>query len=155
MQWQNISISWLCNISGPMVRHNCHRITIFTHPSLVVSSFLNEKSSQERSFCSRPKKSHHILWTKDRKRANNKRRMCDCYTTNPTERSTAAIERSTNESDLEWPVESHRALAEHLPSARQTCSAIARRALGGILQIVLNHFRLSSARWLLSSARWD
>ncbi len=38
------------------------------------------------------------------------------YTTNPTERSTAAIERSTNESGLEWPVETHRALAEQSAS---------------------------------------
>ena len=30
-------------------------------------------------------------------------------------------------------------------SARQTCSAIAQRALGGILQMILNHFRSSSA----------
>ncbi len=48
------------------------------------------------------------------------------YTTNPTERS-AAAERSTSESDLESPVES-----EH--------------SLGGILQMVLDHFRSLSAR---------
>ncbi len=71
------------------------------------------------------------------------------YTTDPTERSTAAIERSANEIDLEWPVESHLALAKHLQSARQTCSAIARRALGWILQTILNHFqeRSSSNSW--------
>ena len=40
----------------------------------------------------------------------------ELYTTNPTERSTAAIERSTNQSSLEWSVESHRALAEQWPS---------------------------------------
>ena len=32
-------ISWLCNVSGPMVRHYCHRISISTHLSLVISSF--------------------------------------------------------------------------------------------------------------------
>ncbi len=32
-------ISWLCNVSGPMVRHNCHGISISTHPAPVKSSF--------------------------------------------------------------------------------------------------------------------
>ncbi len=36
---QNIPISWLCNVSGPMVRHTCHGIFIPTHPSPVKSSF--------------------------------------------------------------------------------------------------------------------
>ncbi len=27
-------ISWLFNVSGPMVRHNCHGLSISTHPSL-------------------------------------------------------------------------------------------------------------------------
>ncbi len=70
------------------------------------------------------------------------------YTTNP-------IERSTNESGLEWSVESHRVLAEQWPSKSVQRLARARLALGGILQIILNQFRLSSARWLLSSAWWD
>ena len=54
------------------------------------------------------------------------RQMDVWYTTNPTERSAAASERSISESDLESPVESHQALAEHSPSAQQTCSAISR-----------------------------
>ncbi len=77
------------------------------------------------------------------------------YTTNPTERSTAAIERLTNESGLGWSVESHRALAEQWPSKSVERSARAPLALCGIVQVILNHFRLPSARWLLSSARWD
>ncbi len=32
-------ISWLCNVSGPMVRHKCHGMTTATHPSPVKSSF--------------------------------------------------------------------------------------------------------------------
>ena len=74
------------------------------------------------------------------------------YTTNPTDRSAAATECSTSESDLESPVESHQALAERLPSAQQTCSTIARRALSGILQMILNHFRSASARFGSCSA---
>ncbi len=35
----NRQISWLCNVSGPMVRHNCHGLSISTHPSPVDSSF--------------------------------------------------------------------------------------------------------------------
>ncbi len=37
----NHQISWLCNVSGPMVRHtsNCHGLSISTHPSPVKSSF--------------------------------------------------------------------------------------------------------------------
>ena len=45
------------------------------------------------------------------------------YTTNPTERSAGATERSTTESDLESPVESHRALAEHSTDLLSHCSA--------------------------------
>ena len=77
------------------------------------------------------------------------------YTTNPTERSAAATERSMNESDLESPVESHRALAEQCPSKSVECSGSTQRALDGILQVILSHFCLSSAQWLLPSARWD
>ncbi len=33
-----MSISWLCNVGGPIVRHNCHGLSISTHPSLVYSS---------------------------------------------------------------------------------------------------------------------
>ncbi len=44
----------------------------------------------------------------------------------------------------------HQPLIEHLPSARQTCSVIAQRALGGFLQMILNHFRSRSTQWLLS-----
>ena len=57
------------------------------------------------------------------------------YTTNPTERSTEAIELSTNESGLEWSVESHRALAEQWPSKSVQRLASARLALGGIIQV--------------------
>ncbi len=32
-------ISWLWNVSGPMVRHYCHGLTISTHPSLVLQLF--------------------------------------------------------------------------------------------------------------------
>ncbi len=53
------------------------------------------------------------------------------YTTNPTERSVAATEHLKSESDLESPVESHRAW----------------QVLGGILQTILNHFHSSIARW--------
>ncbi len=77
------------------------------------------------------------------------------YTTNPTERSAAATECSTSKSDLELSVESHRALAEQWPSKSVKWSVSAQRALGGILQVILSHFRLSSAQWLLLSARWD
>ena len=52
------------------------------------------------------------------------------YTTNPTERSTAAIEPSTNESGLEWSIESHRALAEQWPSKSVECSSSAWLVLG-------------------------
>ncbi len=48
------------------------------------------------------------------------------YTTNPIECSAAAIERSTSESDLESPVESHRALSEHSTDLLGHCSASAR-----------------------------
>ena len=48
------------------------------------------------------------------------------YTTNPTERSTAAIKRSTNESGLEWSVESHRTLVKQWPSKSVEHSASAR-----------------------------
>ncbi len=34
-----LQISWLWNVSGPMVRHCCHGLTIFTHPSLVLRLF--------------------------------------------------------------------------------------------------------------------
>ena len=56
-----------------------------------------------------------------------------------TERLGAPAEQIffASDSDLESPVKSHRALAEASPSARQTCLAIARRALGGILQPVV------------------
>ncbi len=50
-------------------------------------------------------------------------------TTNPTERSSAATERLTSESDLESFVESNQALAKQWPSK----SVSARRVLGGIL----------------------
>ncbi len=33
-------VSWLWNVSGTMVRHYCHGISIPTHSSLVISSFL-------------------------------------------------------------------------------------------------------------------
>ncbi len=35
----HLAITWLWNISGPMVRHYCHGSTIFTHPSLVLQLF--------------------------------------------------------------------------------------------------------------------
>ncbi len=35
----NCKTAWLCNVSGPMVRHNCHGLSISTHPSPVNSSF--------------------------------------------------------------------------------------------------------------------
>ncbi len=39
-------ISWLWNVSGPMIQHNCHGISISTHPSLVIlRSFLNSKKT--------------------------------------------------------------------------------------------------------------
>ncbi len=37
---QNLMISWLWNVGGPMVRHNCHRISINTHASLVKKELL-------------------------------------------------------------------------------------------------------------------
>ena len=38
--WKCSMISWLCKVSGPMVRHNCHEMTISTQLSLVVSFLL-------------------------------------------------------------------------------------------------------------------
>ncbi len=54
-------------------------------------------------------------------------------------------EQPPSTSDVESSVEFHRALAEHSTD----CSAIAQRALGGILQMILNHFGSPSAWWLL------
>ncbi len=36
---RSLQISWLCNVSGPIVQHNCHGSSISTHPSPVNSSF--------------------------------------------------------------------------------------------------------------------
>ncbi len=46
--WQ---ISWLSNLSGPMVQHNCHAISISTHPLPVYSSFLIEKDMNANIQC--------------------------------------------------------------------------------------------------------
>ena len=48
------------------------------------------------------------------------------YTTNPTERSAAATERLTSESDLKSSVESHRTLAERSTDLLGHCSASSR-----------------------------
>ena len=48
------------------------------------------------------------------------------YTTNPTEHSAAAIERSTSKSDLESPVESHQVLPESSTDLLGHCSTSAR-----------------------------
>ena len=68
------------------------------------------------------------------------------YTTNPTEHSAAATERSMR---IPW------VLAKQWPSKSVECLASAQRVLDGNLQVILIHFCLSSAQWLLSSARWD
>ena len=77
------------------------------------------------------------------------------YTTNPTECSAAATERSASESDLESSVESHWAIAEQWPSKSVERSGSTRWVLSGILQVILSHFHLLSAQWLLPSTRWD
>ncbi len=69
------------------------------------------------------------------------------YTTNPTERSAAATDRSTSESDLESSVEFHRALVKQLLSKSVERSMSAWRVLAGILPVILSHFRLPSAWW--------
>ncbi len=77
------------------------------------------------------------------------------YTTNPTERSTSKIFRSTSEIVLESSVESQQALAECSPSNDRACVSSAHRALDGILQTIIRQFRSSSEKTCSSSAPWD
>ncbi len=56
---------------------------------------------------------------------------------------------------IESSVESHRALAKQWPGKSVKHSVSAWWMLGGILQVILSHFRLSSTRWLLPSTQWD
>ncbi len=69
-----------------------------------------------------------------------------CYTTNPTERSTSKIFRSTSEIVLESFVESQRVLAECSASNDWACLSSAHRAFGGILQTILKQFLSSSEK---------
>ncbi len=77
------------------------------------------------------------------------------YTTNPTERSTSKIFRSTSEIVLESSVESKQALAECSTSNDRACLSSAHRALDENLQTILRQFRSSSEKICSSSARWD
>ncbi len=73
------------------------------------------------------------------------------YTTNPIERSASKFFRSMSEILLESSVESHERSTDMLGH----CSSRTRRALVGILQMILRHFHSSSEKFCSSSARWD
>ncbi len=77
------------------------------------------------------------------------------YTTNPTERSTSKIVRSTSEIVLDSSVESKQALAECSTSNDRACLSSAHRVLDGILQAILRQFCSSSEKICSSSAQWD
>ena len=59
--WALSLISLLWNDSGPMVRHYCHGISISTHPSLVLSSFLSGKRQKRRSVWQLPGGFHFVF----------------------------------------------------------------------------------------------